>query len=252
MQSLIFRTISCFCLLLIVSQVDAQIRDKTIFHYKDGSVFIGTILEENSKRASLHITTDDTISISKVLIKKAYRDILYFPNGKFHFRKGMFINYALGFGGNGSNVTSIIDLVVGKHYTENLDIGLGMGLQFQEIRLASQAWTNNQYLNATAYARYYPWSKKVRPFVSAALGYGFSLEQPWQQTNRYNGGIYFEPSIGVKFAARRMARTAISIGQTFQRTNGIFTNTDFLGNAAVYDYKLWLNRIVFKVSTELH
>ncbi len=252
MQSFLPRFVCCLFFLIITLQAAAQIRDNNIFHYQDGSVFIGNILEENSKRTKLRITTGDTISIAKVLVKKSYRDLLYYPNGKFHFTKGLFFNYAVGLGGNNGGVSFQIEAILGKHHNEKLDYGIGLIFHTSETRLVRNggAWVAHDFLSPVLYTRYYPWSKKVRPFASLALGYSLPLQVGWQR-NEGSGGLYMQPSIGLKFASKKLRRYYVSIGQFSQRTKGILNNNDFLGNPVEYNYKLWLNRFVFKVGVEL-
>ena len=250
MQSFLLRFTCCLFFLIITLQAAAQIRDKSIFHYQDGSVFIGNILEENSKKAKLRITTGDTISLAKALVRKSYRDLLYYPNGKFHFTKGLFFNYSTSSGGNNSGLSFQLEAILGKHHNENLDYGIGLTFHTNELQLSNTAWTNHNFLTPILYGRYYPWSKKTRPFVSLALGYSHPLQSWWQQSE-ISGGIYIQPSIGVKFASKKLRRYYVSIGQSMQHTKGILNRNDLLGNPVEYNYKLWLNRLVFKVGVEL-
>lgn len=250
MQSPLLRFMCCLFLLMTTLQATAQIRDKSIFHYQDGSVFIGTILEENSKKAKLRITTSDTISIAKALVKKSYRHLLYYPNGKFHFTKGFFFNYSIALGGNNGGVSSQLEAILGKHHNENLDYGIGLSFQAYEAQISNRAWVVHQFFTPMLYGRYYPFSKKVRPFVSLAVGYSFPVISGFQRNETF-GGLYAQPSIGLKFASKKLRRYYVSLGQSIQQTKGALNNTDFLGNPVEYNYKLWLNRMVFKVGVEL-
>lgn len=230
----------------------SQVRDHSIFYYHDGSIFIGKVLKESSQKTSLRLTTTDTISIHNDLVKRNHRNILFFPNGKFHFTKGLFYNTSFGGGGGAGGGITYVSMILGKHHDEHLDYGLGLSFHDNSVILTNglNAWVNSQFLTPILYARYYPWSKKVRPFASFGLGYSLPVNQ-WPQRQNFTSGFYFEPSIGIKFASRTHGRYFIAIGQSIQRTKGALVNTDIFGNPVETNFKLWLNRTVFKVGVEL-
>lgn len=247
MQSYI--TLLSLLFFFISVQLHAQTRDKTIFHYSDGSVFIGTILKENSQDVKLRISTADTINIKKLLVKKAYRDLLFFSGGKFHFRKGGFFHFSQSLGSNSVGDGSYqLQAIFGRHYNERLDYGFGLGFSTNTTSIAG-VWGNAQFFSPMLHARYYLSSKKVRPFLSGSLGYSFPLET-WGNQN-FSGGLFFQPAIGFKFASKRMSRITLGIGQMIQRTKGDFNDTDFLGNPVEGNFKLFLNRTVFSIGFDI-
>ena len=234
--------------LLIGLQLHAQMRDKTIFHYKDGSVFIGTVLKENSQSAQVRITTSDTINISKPLIKKLYRNLLFFPNGKYHFTKGIFGSVSHAFGGNSRNGSYQMQVLLGYHHNESLDYGIGIGYNANTTRIIG-IWSNPHFFHTFLYARYYPWAdKKVRPFVSMSLGAGFAI--PTWRGNDFSDGLYMQPAIGLKFPTKKPGSCTLSIGQMLQRTTGSLSETDFLGNTSSSAFKMFLNRTMLTFTTE--
>ena len=249
--------LTLFVLCLSIGQTLAQVKmpPKTIIFYKDGSVFIGEIVEENSQLISLVISTLDTINVNKNFIRKIKRtpkDIILHSNGKFHYTKGVFGSMDYGYGIS-ENYTVQFDIMLGMHLNEKYAVAIGTGYHqydsFFQVPNNNFTWISNPSFPLYVYGRYTPWKKKWRPYADLKLGYGRAIQTWWDNNNR-RGGLFMQPGIGVKFASRNNFRFKISLSQAIQRSVGTRFDWDNLGNEVQFDYRLWQNRTMLKIGFE--
>lgn len=225
--------------------------NSSIVHYNDGSIFIGRIIEENPLDIDLLLTTNDTIHLNKAFIhriKRGNRDISLYGGAKFHYNKGWF--FSLQVGGNISwneENTDQVDFIGGYRFSKHWAAGLGIGSSFN----SSQAFGTSIDVGATPvflYGRYYPFDKKIKPFIATKLGWAFSSEQ--QINGDHQGGALFQPEIGVNFSSYKRIRVLVSLGQQLQNIKGDNLNFDGFGNPINSKFDLWFNRTVLKVGIE--
>ena len=225
---------------------------RAIVQYQDGSVFIGQIIQEGSLSMKMVLSTKDTISLNKVNIKRIRRtdkNISLFNGAKFHYTKGLF--YSLQFGGNINdnvdNETNQVDLIVGYRFNKKFAAGIGFGNSYNY----TFSFGTGIDANATpvfAYGRYYPFDKKIKPFVAGKIGWAFPNQEAFR--GDHSGGFLIQPEIGVNFSSRRRIRFLISLGQQIQNISGELLDFDPFGNRIESKYDLWFNRTVLKIGIE--
>lgn len=227
--------------------------DQTIVYYKDGSVFIGQLVEENNQYLKIVLATKDTISIDKKYIQRikyAPSQIIIHKAGKYHYTHGFFMSTQGGLGvserGDG---TSQLDLLLGWRFNERLSAGIGIGIHSHQLRLSNWTWITNNMNPVYAYGRYYLTNNRIRPFADMKLGYGFGRSTFFSNEA---DGIFMQTGVGFHFASRKLHRYTFGISHLLQNASGTTFNTDQLNNEIRYDYKLWYNRILFTLGIEFH
>ncbi len=243
----------CLLLLLCTNIILAQNMDKAFFYYGDGSVFIGEVVQEDFKNTRLLLITGDTITLDNYFIKRSWRNLLSFPNGKFHFTKGFFFSYWQGGAiaeANRAGSSTQTEMILGYRLNAQWAVGGGLGVYINQIGLNP---VNNGFLvldascyNFYAYGRYYPWEKKIRPFASLKLGAGSSIDFG----NNFESQFHIQPGIGLNFPARKGIRFVLSLNQYIQQVRGDQFRIDGFSNPVLLDYNLWLNRTVLKFGVE--
>jgi len=227
-------------------------KTRAIVQYNDRSVFIGQIVQESALSMKMVLSTRDTITLNKVHIKRIRRtdkNISLYNDAKFHYTKGMF--YSFQFGGNIGNTenhqTSQVDFIVGYRFNKKFAAGLGFGTSY------NYSFSFGLDIDATsapvfAYGRYYPFDKKVRPFVAGRIGWSFPDQEAFR--GDHNGGFLVQPEIGVNFSSRRRVRFLVSIAQQVQNISGERLDFDPFGNRVASKYNLWFNRTLLKLGIE--
>ena len=233
---------------LLNGQVDAP-KDRAIVYYRDGSVFIGRIVAEDVFALQLAISTGDTIRVElnearKVL--RSTRDILVASRGKFFYTKGMFTSFGLG-GGGGDDTATLLDLMIGRRIDEKYSVAVGTGLHYYSFFFGN-FWADTQFIPVYGYGRYYLGRKNTRPFVFATAGYGFPSGTLF--FGNFAGGFQGRLGVGINWASRKKLRWLLTLSQTVQNVRGSAANTDPFNNLVLYNYDLWLNRVVVKLGLE--
>lgn len=225
---------------------------RAIVQYNDGSVFIGNIVFEGTLQMKMALITNDTINLNKAYIKRIKRgdkNISLFESAKFHYTKGYFI--ALQIGGmnsdNFNNETNEFTLIGGYRFSKKLAAGLGIGSGYNST-FSFGTWIDASTIPVFAYARYYPFDKKIKPFIAGRLGWGFRDANNFGAD--HTGGIYFQPEIGINFASRKRIRFTLSLGQQIQHIKGSSVNFDQFSNPITSNFNLWFNRTIFKVGID--
>ena len=198
------------------------------------------------------LSTNDTITLNKVYIKRIRRtdkNISLFNSAKFHYTKGFF--YSLQFGGGftdeGNNGTSQADVIIGYRFNKKIAAGIGFGSSYNST-FSFGTWLETNSIPVFAYGRYYPFDKKVRPFIASKIGWALPDQNAFG--GDHQGGILFQPEIGVNFASRRRMRFLITLGQQLQNIRGENLDFDPFGNRIESKYNLWFNRTVLKIGFE--
>ena len=220
--------------------------------YRDGSVFVGKLLNDKKLSMQMVISTGDTINLRLVDIKKIRhidKDILLFGGVKYHYTNGLFFNLQIGSSlEDVDNQTSQVDFIVGYRFNKKLAAGIGVGNSYNST-FSFGTWIDANAIPVFGYGRYYlPFDIKVRPFVSTKLGWSFPNQDAFN--GDHQGGVLFQPEIGVNFASRKKTRFIISIGQQLQNIKGDLLNFDPFGNRIESKFNLWFNRTVLKFGIE--
>ncbi|NJL75990.1 MAG: hypothetical protein HC892_14190 [Saprospiraceae bacterium] len=132
--------------------------EKTIINHKEGSVFIGQVLSENSIQTILLLSTGDTIHIPNSKIKKIREHIIVYNGGKFHFTQGFFFGYSSGFGlsNNLSSSSSQVEFLAGYRVNEKISFAAGVNSSNHFIPIDDFTFESVRYLPIYAHCRYYP------------------------------------------------------------------------------------------------
>lgn len=225
---------------------------KAIVQYNDGSVFIGKIVYEGTLSMKMVLSTQDTITLNKVYIKRIRRtdkNISLYDSAKFHYTKGLF--YSLQFGGGvvdeGDSSVGQLEAIIGYRFNKKIAAGLGFGTSYNST-FSFGTWLEAAAIPVFAYGRYYPFDQKVKPFVAGKLGWAFPDQNAFN--GDHNGGVLIQPEIGINFASRRRMRFLLSLGQQIQNIRGRELDFDPFGNRIESKFNLWYNRTVFKIGFE--
>ena len=222
----------------------------SIIYYKDGSVFIGEILEDHAFSIKMAITTGDTLHITKKNIRKIFqpsRNVLMHTKGKMHYTSGIFVSTTLG-GGLSADPSFDWDLVVGRRLNEKWSVGVGAAVSFNSVWNFRGIFLDNHFIPIFAYGRYYLTKKSARLFAFSRLGYG--VRSDIALGDDHTGGVHIQPGIGVHFASRKSARFIITLSQMLQHTRGSRVDFDFLSNPINVDYNFFYNRTMLKIGVE--
>lgn len=223
--------------------------NKSIVSYKDGSIFRGTILYVNGANLKMIISTGDTINLQPNMIKKIFdqSDYLVTKKDKYHYRSGVFNYTSLTFGTYNADYSAQLQTILGYRYTDRLSLGAGVALEGHDLSV-SDGWFYHRYLSSFGYGRYYLNNKNWRLYTDAKMGYAFALEPNFFQRNTSKDGFIFQPGLGIHMASRNKFKMHLGMSYVFLRTAG--TGGDWSGDIQ-YDYKVWINRLVFSLGLEL-
>lgn len=232
--------------------VEAQTSDpknESIVSYKDGSIFRGTILYSSDANLKMIISTGDTINLKTEMIKKIFdqSDYIVTKKDKYHYRSGIFNYTSLNIGSSNFDTSGQLQTVLGYRYTDQISLGVGLSLEGYDLSFDDN-WFYHRYLSSFGYGRYYLNNKNWRLYTDAKMGYAFALQPDFFQRNTSKDGFIFQPGLGVHMASRNKFKMHFGISYVFLRTRG--TGADWTGDIQ-YDYKVWINRMVFKIGLEL-
>lgn len=257
MPSQILSALLSGLLILIVGHVDAQEvespKKETVIYYKDGSVFKGQVIEENPLHYTMVLSTLDTININKSEIGRfaSARRMNLYRRGGFHYKDGFYL-YMTGMLGGGSNetYTGLTDITVGYRTNPDQSIGIGAGLAISDIVLAS-TWMTHEFTTVFLYGRQYLGKSKTRFYFDSRLGYGFPRLSEDLFGDEHNGGVHFQPGIGLHFASKSGLKWHFGLARFIQRTSGEDSTTGPFNQPIETNFKLWYSRTVFKIGIEI-
>ncbi len=192
----------------------------TAYYYRiyllDGSFLKAKIKKQEENHILLKLENGETLEVdydvigAKVFLRKGQQLL---PKGKMIYTEGAYnaiaLNFLIGendefFGKNGLSVNA--SLAFGKRINDRLGLGLGLG------------FTKKAYFLAPVFLdiRGAAWQRGVSPVYNFQIGYAF----PFFQTSfkehvvflKRKGGLYFQPSVGLRFASRGQTNSVISAG----------------------------------------
>ena len=238
---------------LSISTVFSQLttENQAIVYYKDGSVFIGKIVEDNATSIHIMVATGDTLHVAKKDIKRIFRssrDVLIHRRGKMHYTSGIFVSTTMG-GGLSDNASFDWDLVVGRHLNEKWSVGIGAATSTNSVWNFRGVNLDNNFIPIFAYGRYYLTNKRARLFAFSRLGYG--VRSDWGWGDDHTGGVHIQPGVGIHFASRKALRFVITLSQMLQHTKGSRVDFDFLSNPINVNYNFFYNRTMLKIGIDI-
>jgi len=243
-------TIYILFLLFIATSVHAQLNQGfAIVKTHDGSIYQGTVIEDEMFQIKMILPTLDTITVPKSSIKKIRnaKNITLVNRDKFHKKGGIFFKFQNSFGLNSEeNQTNQISLIAGKRFTEQFHAGGGIGFNVNRVVLPGNFWSEHKFVNLFAFAKYNLNQKKWRPFFDLSAGVGISTNHNnfWEP---HTSGIYIQPGFGFDIANRKNVKWTLKLSQYIQKTSGSFMFQDNLGSLGHYDYKHLYNRTMLTI-----
>ena len=232
---------------------------KTSVHLKDGSIFHGHKIDESGYHIELIIVTGDTLILQKDLVvgisdhdhTHTRRKYLYRKKARFHYKDGFYV-YLTGMLGRGANdsFTGVTDITVGYRINPNRSVGIGAGLATSDIFLGS-SWLFHEFATVFLYGRQYLGKSRTRFYFDARVGYGFPRVSQNLAGNEHNGGLHFQPGVGLHFATRFGLKWHVGVSQYIQRTSGEDVSFGPFNQPIETDFKIWYSRPVFKVAIEI-
>lgn len=249
MRAKLLTSLGMVFLFFSVAAQTSDPENKSIVSYKDGSIFRGTILYATDANLKMIISTGDTINLKAEMIKKIFdqRDYIVTKKDKYHYRSGIFNYTSLAIGSHNFDNSAQLQTVFGYRYTDRISLGVGVALEAHDLSVGDD-WFYHSYVSSFGYGRYYLNNKNWRLYTDAKMGYAFALESEFFQRNTSKDGFIFQPGLGIHMASGSKFKMHFGMSYVFLRTKG--TGVDWSGDIQ-YDYKVWINRLVFKIGLEL-
>ena len=229
---------------------------------RDGATFLGEYLGESEEAYTVKIISDDIITIDKKNVKRAKtpENAIVLNKGKYHNTTGLFLHYSVGFNAGNYGGGFMADAGLGYRLSKNWEIMTGIGFMGTNINVfeLQDSWGEYKtFFPAYLGAKYNLTHKNTRIFAATKLGYSSSPVDAfndfiWGPNNlNVTGGVYFEPSIGLSFASKRIGQTSISITQIIQHSNFTLNSTDRFDNLVTGSGHIWIRRMGIKLTTSI-
>lgn len=249
---MVFTAIFWVSVELEAQQVNDQ-PNQSIIYYKDGSIFKGALIDESPLHYIMVLSTLDTINVNKAMVGRFAdsRKMSLYRRGKFHYKDGIYV-YMTGMlgGGANDNSTGMTDLTIGYRRTPDQSIGIGAGLAISDIVLAG-TWMTHQFTTVFLYGRQYLGKSRARFYFDSRVGYGFPRMSDNVWGDDHNGGVHFQPGLGLHFASKSGLKWHLGLARFIQRTTGEDVTTGPFNQPIETDFKLWYSRTVFKIGMEI-
>jgi hypothetical protein len=148
--------------------------------------------------------------------------------------------YAMSFGRNknGSGTHTGVGIQASAGYLFNRKIGIGGGLAYDSYYLKDG---NANVLAGFCEARGYFSKRPVAEFFTLAIGYGQPMKTDnFAITNR-SGGVFAQPTIGLRFGASARYNFFAELGVRFQQVHYEYTD-EWVNNKYAVTYQRWVLR----------
>jgi len=215
----------CFCFLfLTMSVASAQNTMQDVIYLKDNSVVRGIIIEQIPNE-SIRIQTENGTILSFSIedidrIAKGIRENSsvtrpqkpYKPRKMYEVKEYngfVDVGFTLGIGEYGYSRFEV-STAHGYRFNPYIFAGLGVGIHYYDDR--------DLVLPVFANFRYSMLKTMTSPFIDLKGGYSFRL------SGVFEDGLYFAPSVGLRFMAINNVITNFSIGYTYQML-GVYDST---------------------------
>jgi len=257
-----------FLLICFIAQLSAQ-EDTTIvsdeneylIYMKDGSMFRGTIHEEEYSPNEMTIIVDDDIIFQAPLksIKKItdLRPNYYFlPTSQSFKQAGNYFYVSVGTGlGLRDRLYREVNFQSGRFINPKLALGVGTGLNYLESNCQNNRRGFN-FIHMYSHVKVFPHQEEISPFYSLEVGWGIlnSINEICYQLDdveirrKFEGGLFLKPSIGLRFAARSKSNFAIKLAYNIQNSHFEFKGYD--PNLLTYleqEGRVTLNNLVLEI-----
>lgn len=244
-----------WCALVIVlfftTQLIAQNQpiNKSIIYLKNGSIYIGDIIEEEPEKIKMEVNgAVMTIYLSEAKRVLHAEDILLYPNGKFHLLKGFYGSMSSSSAIGTDGFSSHIEILLNYRIDKRLSVGASLGFENNEV-IISGFDIDTQFTSVGVNAKYYLTDTRKRIFLYSRLAHG--IPELTQGSDVHTGGINIQNGVGVTFSSRKMSKFQLALGFFSQKTEGTRYLEDGLGQEIKIDYDLWISRPLLKIGFEL-
>ncbi len=258
-NSNIDRVIVLFFLLFIGYNSQGQDEPNMVFvKYKHGVSYVGEFVESEGDITSIRINTMDTIHINRKHLSRYFdaSNAIVFRNGKYIQTKGSYWDLSFGFNALGildsvdQRVSTHLEVMYGKRINDNVNIGVGMGFEFNEAKVAGFQF-DTQFASFFAYGKYYLNRSPRRLFLFSRIGIGLASEEQQEGvTVEHSSGFNTLTGLGVHFASRKKSTFQIMLGYYTQKTDGTEFFLDNIGNEVQTNFDILIKRLIFKFGWE--
>lgn len=222
--------------------------DDVVYFYNAAKIY-GEILNIEDDTVEFEMTSGEVVIIHKGIIKKIIKNfghnaktILRFPEKKSNYVKEKFYkNKPYQFKEKGIYNNTYVDIMQGYYtdiyyfqragsltYYQNWLVGIGihhvtgmqhkrsfgtgMGLGFDSYAVGY----GRNFLSVYGECRGYLLAKRISPYYSVGLGYGFSMHNKYSGITDSKGGLFFNPSLGYRFGGSDNTNFVMSLGYKLQ------------------------------------
>ncbi len=219
--------------------------DKSIIYLKNGSIYIGDIIEEDDDKIKMEIN-DSEMTIYRSEIKRMLyaEDILLYQNGKFHMLSGFYGSMSSSSAIDGDGFSSHIEMLLNYRINDRLSVGVNVGFENNEV-IISGFDIDTQFTSIGINAKYYITNTRKRIFLYSRLAQGISELTDGRDV--HTNGINIQNGIGVTFSSRKMSKFQLALGFFSQKTEGTQYSEDVLGQEIKIDYDIWIARPLLKI-----
>lgn len=255
---MIKRVAAVLCLILIQSVNSSGQAEFVFAKYKNGVTYVGEKIEENETTSRLLLNTGDTIRIDRRQLSRYFdsNSALIHSNGKYMQTQGGF--WDLSFGVNlgifeeeeEARASTHLELIYGWRVDPRLNIGVGMGFEFNEAEVAGFQF-DTQFSTFFAHGRYYLTNGSRRIFAFSRIGVGYPAEENEDgNLAEHSSGVNTLTGVGIHWASRRNTTFHLSLGYYTQKTHGREFFLDNLGNEVATNFDILIKRMMLKFTWE--
>ena len=235
-------------MLMMLSSALAQTTYEDVVYLKNGSVIHGMIIEQVPNRSIKIQTTDRNVFVYNMdEVEKITKEaVLNSDRGQGQagatgsFKEKGYLNITevslgVGLGQASEDLSYGIQTVNGVLINPNFSLGLGIGVD--KYKFAT-------FVPIFADIRAYFLRSDVTPYFVGAIGYSLSFD------SGSKGGLFVNPSLGVRFTVSPKAALDFSLGYRLQQSTYEFSSFGYSGGYVyplVYTYKASADLFNFKV-----
>lgn len=260
-----------FCLLFFLTNFSfsQQAEVTNTIYLSDGSVLVGTLLENENDNEKILKLKDGTIlhllktSIVQIDPAKAKRYNVSDHQNKFG-NSGLYnLNYVGVNGGiresQSSSIGFHISSSVGYMLNKYIGIGIGVGVDKFDFEALNNAipFYNNNISEVSPITCIYPvfleargklFGENTAYYYSMNVGYGFVNKNEDLQVRQAHGGVMFHPAIGICFGGKKHFNLCIDMGIKYQKTDFVLPIFFDSGEDHFYiNYKRFILRVGMQI-----
>lgn len=222
-----------FLMSLGLVSVQAQSKNKEqVVYLLNGSIIRGKVIDDNEDIIRVQTSDKSELVYSKQEVEKIEDEI------KKEFQSGYINHQEISFLGSATQPDETpsfgFQTFQGYQVHPFLSLGVMFGIDF---------FPNNSLLPLAFGLRGDLSYRQVSPFYSLDIGYGF----PWlidnESNEEYEGGMMFNPAIGIKIRLQEKSVITFSIGYKVQDTK----NSIRFGNDFIEENKITFRRLSIKM-----